>query len=166
MDAIRVMVADDDEFMRTMLSALITTEPELQLAGTASDTGEAIQVAADTKPDVVLLDLDMPGGGFKAAEQIAGQSARTQVIALTSLDTPEAELEVMRAGAVSFLVKGTPNEEILEAIRSAVRWRPGQDGATGDGPPQAASGAAGPSLEQRVAALEQAVVRALGGRQA
>ena len=159
MDAIRVMVADDDEFMRTMLSALITTEPEFQLAGTASDTGEAIRVAADTKPDVALLDLDMPGGGgFKAAEEIAGQSARTQVIALTSLDTPEAELEVMRAGAVSFLVKGAPNEEILETIRSAVRWRSDQDEATLE--ERVAT------LEERIAALEQAVVRAMGGRQA
>jgi DNA-binding NarL/FixJ family response regulator len=158
MDEISVMVADDDELTRLMLAGLITSEPSLGLAGTAADTGEAIKVAEESKPDVVLLDLDMPGGGgFKAAEEIAGRSQRTRIIALTALDTPETQLESMRAGAVSFLVKGVPNEEIVDAIKSAVRWR------TEDGDGRATTlEERVAELEQRVAALERAAIQGMG----
>jgi DNA-binding NarL/FixJ family response regulator len=165
METIKVMVADDDELVRTLLSALVASEPTMQLAGTASDTGEAIQIAAETEPDVALLDLDMPGGGgFKAAEEIVDRSARTQVIALTALDTQEAELEAMRAGAVSFLVKGAPNEEIVEAIKSAVRWRHEEEPATtaAPPPPEASVEDRIAALEERITALEQAIVRGFG----
>jgi DNA-binding NarL/FixJ family response regulator len=161
METIKVMVADDDELVRTMLSALIAAEPTLELAGSASDTGEAVQIAAKTQPDVALLDLDMPGGGgFKAAEDIHETSARTQVIALTALDTQEAEVEAMRHGAVSFLVKGAPNQEIVETIKSAVRWRHSEDAAS-PSPLAASVEDRIAALEERIAALEQAMVRGL-----
>jgi len=153
MTSIRVLVADDDEMIRTMLGALISSEPSLELAGTARDTSEAVALAAAQHPDVALLDLDMPGGGgYKAAQEIGERSSGTQVIALTSLDSPQAELDSMRAGAVAFLHKGTSNEEILDAIRSAVRWR-AEDAA----PAAAAPEASQTLLEQRVALLEQRV---------
>jgi DNA-binding NarL/FixJ family response regulator len=171
MGDIRVLVADDDEMARTMLAALISSEPALELAGAARDTGEAVALAAAKQPDVALLDLDMPGGGgYRAAEEIGEQSSRTQIIALTALDTPEARVEVTRAGAVSCIAKGTPNAEIVDAIRSAMRWRSDAAGrrvpSGGPAPRDQVGGGSGKAdrvtaLEGRVASLERAIVRLL-----
>lgn len=151
-EPIRILVADDDQMARAMLSALIASEPSFELAGAARNTGEAIEFAAEKQPDIVLLDLDMPGGGgYMAAKAIGERSERTQVIALTALDTPETQLEMMRAGAVYFLVKGASNEEIVETINSAVHWRSGED------PKPEANGSAPDTLPERVAALEARV---------
>jgi DNA-binding NarL/FixJ family response regulator len=174
MGDIRVLVADDDEMVRTMLAALISSEPALELAGAARDTGEAVALAAAEQPDIALLDLDMPGGaGYRAAEEIGARSARTQIIALTARDAREARQGVMRSGAVSFIAKGSPNDEIVDAIRSAVRWRSDADGRRartpgGPAPGRPAGNGAGSlervaALEDRVASLERAIVRLVTG---
>jgi DNA-binding NarL/FixJ family response regulator len=120
---LRVMFADDDPDIRALLSAVIGAAGDLELVGSATDTNEAIDLARRELPDVAVLDLSMPGGGgIAAAVSIARDAPATKIVAFTSLDTLDAQTDVMRAGAVSFLVKGAPPDEILNTIRQSVRW--------------------------------------------
>jgi DNA-binding NarL/FixJ family response regulator len=120
---LRVLIADDDGDIRALLSALIGSADDLELVASADDTQQAIDAARSHKPDVAVLDLSMPGGGGTlAAISIVRDSPQTKIVAFTSLDTMDAQLEVMRAGAVSFLVKGARPDEILKTIRQAPRW--------------------------------------------
>jgi EAL domain-containing protein (putative c-di-GMP-specific phosphodiesterase class I)/CheY-like chemotaxis protein len=116
----RVLIAEDDSDFRSMLSAVIETDPTLTLAGAAADAEEAIQLAWKLQPDVALLDVGMPkGGGVHAAGKIREVSPATQVLALSGSDEREAVIRMLRAGANSYLVKGATPDEILSAIRRA-----------------------------------------------
>ena len=120
---LRVMIADDDPDIRALLTALIGRTDDLYLVGAAEDTNGAIELARTSSPDVAVLDLSMPGGGgIAAAIAIARELPNVKIVAFTSLDTLDAQVDVMRAGAASFLVKGAPPEEILKTIRQSVRW--------------------------------------------
>ena len=120
---VRVLIADDDEDMRQLVGGMIETDSALELVAVAADADEASRLAEENRPDVAVLDVSMPaGGGPAAASRIKERSPSTGVVALTALDTPDTMLEMLRAGAVSFLVKGTAPEEILRAIRNAARW--------------------------------------------
>jgi DNA-binding NarL/FixJ family response regulator len=120
---LRVMFADDDPDIRALLNAVIGAAGDMELVGSAPDTNEAIDLARRELPDVAVLDLSMPGGGgIAAAVAIARDTPATKIVAFTSLDTLDAQTDVMRAGAVSFLVKGAPPDEILNTIRQSVRW--------------------------------------------
>jgi DNA-binding NarL/FixJ family response regulator len=140
-EPIRVLVADDDDVARSLISAFVRDDPSLELVGVATDTNQAIELTAERHPDVAVLDLDMPGGGgWRAAEEIKARSPETQTIALTALDTPEAEYQSMRSGVSTFLTKGAQKDRVLEAIKGAVRFRPQDEPArkpavesTGDG---------------------------------
>ena len=91
------------------------------VGGAATDADEAIALAQKTAPDVALLDVKMPGGGARAATQIASVSPETKVIALSAYEDRGSVLEMLRSAAMGYLVKGAPPFEILEAIRRAVR---------------------------------------------
>jgi len=138
---IRVVIADDDDVARSLISAFVRDDPSLELVGVAKDTNEAIALTTEQHPDVAVLDLDMPGGGgWRAAEEIKARSPQTQTIALTALDTPEAEYQSMRSGVSTFLTKGAQKDRVLEAIKGAVRFRSEDEPArkppvesTGDG---------------------------------
>ena len=162
--SIRVLLADDDPVVRGLLTALLETEPAMELVGAAADADAAIELAVHSHPDVALLDLDMPGGGgWRAIEEIRDHSPETQAIVLTALDTPEEQLHTMRSGAVDFLSKGASKADIVGAIRSAMRWRP--ETQEGDEPESAPASAETriADLERRVASLEQSVVELLSG---
>jgi diguanylate cyclase (GGDEF)-like protein len=121
--ALRLLVADDDPATRLLLSALIGRHADLELVGEAEDTSQAIELAARRRPDVVVLDVDMPGGGgAAAATAIREANPATRVIALSADPSPGAQYDMTRAGAVGYVVKGAPDEEILRAIRSSARW--------------------------------------------
>jgi diguanylate cyclase (GGDEF)-like protein len=120
---IRVLVADDDEAIRLTLGALVGSEAGLELVGEAADAGEAIALAARRRPDVVVLDFDMPGGGgVRAAVEIREACPTARIVALSADTTPAAQLDMSRAGAVGYLVKGAAGEEIARTIRSSARW--------------------------------------------
>jgi diguanylate cyclase (GGDEF)-like protein len=120
---IRLLVADDDPMIRLTLSALIERESGFELVGTAEDADQAIELAARRRPDVVLLDFNMPGGGgVRAAMQIRDASPNVKLVAVSADDSAAAQYEMSRAGAVGYVVKGSPDEEIVRVIRSAVRW--------------------------------------------
>jgi DNA-binding NarL/FixJ family response regulator len=118
--AIRVLVADDDPVVLALVEELVAADPALELVGIAVDADAAIQLAADEQPDVAVLDWVMPGGGgSQAAREILNINPNVRIVALTAHDSQEASLDMLRAGAVSFVVKGSP--DVLEAIRAATR---------------------------------------------
>lgn len=121
--AIRLVIADDDPMIRLTLSALAKRETGFDLVGEAEDTSGAIAMAALRRPDVVLLDVDMPGGGgVTAAQGIRDACPTSRIVALSADESMAAQLDMSRAGAVGYLIKGAPDAEIARVIRSAARW--------------------------------------------
>jgi diguanylate cyclase (GGDEF)-like protein len=121
--AIRLLIADDDPMIRLTLSALIGKESDLELVGEAEDADQAIELAARRRPDVVLLDFNMPGGGgVRAATEIREANPNIKLVAVSADDSQGAQYDMSRAGAVGYVVKGSPDEEIVRVIRSSARW--------------------------------------------
>lgn len=115
---IRLLVADDHPIVRDGLAAVLGTQPDLQVVGAAGDGEEALRLAAEVHPDVLLLDLEMPrldGVGVLRRLQAAGQSL--PAIVFTAFDTDERIVEAVRAGARGYLLKGAPRAELFAAIR-------------------------------------------------
>jgi DNA-binding NarL/FixJ family response regulator len=116
-----VLVVDDQVLIRAGLAALIRATPDLEVVGEASTGDEAIALAAETKPDVVLMDLRMPDlGGIAATRRILENASvdPPRVLVLTTFDLDEYVYEALRAGASGFLLKDTPPERLLPAIRA------------------------------------------------
>jgi EAL domain-containing protein (putative c-di-GMP-specific phosphodiesterase class I)/DNA-binding NarL/FixJ family response regulator len=120
--SIRVLIADDETEVRAALADLIGSEPSMELVGAAADAAEAIEMAQAHRPDVALVDVKMPsGGGPRAAREITRRSPQTRVLALSAYEDRTTVLEMLGAGAVGYLVKGTAPDEIVRAIQRAVR---------------------------------------------
>ena len=119
---VTVIIADDDAVARTLIQAIVERDEGLELLGAAEDANGAADLAEQHRPDVAVLDWVMPGGGGpQAAREIGRCSPQTHIVALTSSDSPEAELDMLRAGARSFLVKGCSADELVRTIQSAIR---------------------------------------------
>lgn len=119
---LRVVVADDDQSVRDALADLLRSQPDIELVATAADHPGTVAAALGREPDVILLDLKMPGGS--AADTIRTVRTRapaTRVLALSAYEDPEAVLDTLSAGAHGYLVKGAPDAEILEALHRAAR---------------------------------------------
>ena len=117
--ALRLVVADDDPVSRLMLGAILKREPGFELVGEAEDAGQAVELALRRRPDVVLLDVDMPGGGgARAAVQIREELPEVRIVAISADDSQGSQYDMMRAGAVGFVTKGSSDDEILRVIRS------------------------------------------------
>ena len=121
--SIRLLIADDDPSIRLTLTALLQREPGFELVGEAEDAAQAIDLAARRRPNVVVLDFDMPGGGgVRAAIEIREASPTTRIVALSADDSQAAQYDMSRAGAIGYVVKGGADEDIIRAIRNAARW--------------------------------------------
>ncbi|MDP9385607.1 MAG: EAL domain-containing protein [Actinomycetota bacterium] len=117
-----MLVADDDATMRMALSALVASDRTLELVGVAADADEAVAMALRFQPDVCLLDVDMPfGGGVAATRGIAVSSPTSRTIALSGSGERGAVVSMLQAGAVGYLVKGAPVDDLLEGIRRTAR---------------------------------------------
>lgn len=116
----RVLVADDDAAMREVLVDLIAGDPTLEVAGEASDGYQALEQVTRHRPDVVLLDVRMAGGGARTATEIRRSSPRTRIVALTAYSDRATVLAMIRAGACGYLVKGGSADEVLSAIHGAM----------------------------------------------
>ena len=121
MSPVRVMVVDDDLAPREALAALVDATPSLELAGVADGVAAAIEMARSGRPDVALVDVRMPdGGGPRVARELRACAPDTRVVALSAYDDRATVVEMLQAGAVSYLVKGTSNQRIVETLeRSA-----------------------------------------------
>jgi DNA-binding response OmpR family regulator len=120
----RVLIADDEPEVREILISVVDADPGLELAGVAADAEKAVEVARVTRPDVALLDVSMPGGGgVRAALGIGWRSPQTQMVALSLHEDRATIVEMIRAGATGYLVKGASCEEIIEALRWAAQGR-------------------------------------------
>ena len=117
---IRVLIVDDHEIIRTGISYSLSTFPDLELVGEANSGQEALQLCSETQPDVVLMDMLMPGmDGVQTTRAIKMQHPQVQVLALTSFHDRERVQKAMQAGAAGYLVKGVSANELAEAIRVA-----------------------------------------------
>lgn len=119
-DKIRIVIADDHPVVRDGLSAVLETQPDFEVVGEAGDGREAVAQVENLKPDVVLLDLDMPVmDGLEALRLIMEQHPATKVIVFTVFDTDERIVGAVQAGAQGYLLKGdAPRDEIFRAVRT------------------------------------------------
>jgi DNA-binding NarL/FixJ family response regulator len=115
---IRVLLVDDQPLLRVAFSLVLESQPDLAVAGEAADGAEAVRLALRDKPEVVLMDVRMPGmDGIEATRRIVSECPGTRVLILTTFDLDEYAFAGLRAGASGFLLKNARPEELLEAIR-------------------------------------------------
>lgn len=117
-EGIRLLIADDQALVRGALGALLDLEPDLTVAGMASDGAEAVRLVQELRPDVCLMDIQMPGmDGVEATRRIREASPTTRVLIVTTFARPGYLRSAMDAGAGGFIVKDTPAEQLAEAVR-------------------------------------------------
>ena len=117
---VRVALADDQPLVRSGLRVILEVEPDLVVVGEAGDGSAALAMVADTTPDVLLLDVQMPVlDGLAAMEHLAASGSVCRVLMLTTFDLDEYVYRAIRAGASGFLLKDMPGEDIVSAVRQA-----------------------------------------------
>ena len=116
---IRILVADDHPMLREGLVAVLDTQPDFEVVGEAADGSEVVRLAESLRPEVILLDLEMPGmDGVAALERLRGAGVNARTIVFTAYDTDERILGSLRAGARGYLLKGASRKEIFDAVRA------------------------------------------------
>jgi len=118
---IRILLADDHPVVRDGLAAMLATQPDFEVVGEAGNGSEAVAQAATLRPDVVLMDLEMPGSdldGIEAIRRLRASDPAPQVVVLTAFDTDERIFGALQAGAQGYLLKGAPRAEIFAALRA------------------------------------------------
>jgi PAS domain S-box-containing protein len=115
------LVAEDEQPLREAICDLLRSEAEMEVVGSAGSADEAVDLAAETMPDIALLDVRMPGGGPAAARGIRVRSPKTRVLALSAHEDQATVLEMLGAGAIGYLIKGISPAEVVEAVQRAAR---------------------------------------------
>jgi DNA-binding NarL/FixJ family response regulator len=117
----RIIICDDQAIIRDGLELLLKLERDIEIVGLAQDGVEAVDLSAAKSPDLVLMDLKMPGiNGVEATRRIRAQNPGIKVLVLTTYDDDEWVFDAIRAGASGYLLKDTPREKVVEAIRGTV----------------------------------------------
>jgi DNA-binding NarL/FixJ family response regulator len=118
-EPLRIVIVDDHPLMREGLRALVASMPDIAVVGEAGDGVSARREVQLTQPDVVIMDLHMPGiNGVQATRRILASTPQTRVLVLTMFEDDESVFAAMRAGASGYLVKGAQQDEIIRAVRS------------------------------------------------
>ncbi|GAA5190633.1 response regulator transcription factor [Rugosimonospora acidiphila] len=117
---IRLLIADDHPVVRDGLSGMFAADPDFEVLGEAADGAEAVRLARALRPDVILMDLRMPGmDGVAAITELARSGSSARVLVLTTYDTDSYVLPAIEAGATGYLLKDAPRDELLRAVRAA-----------------------------------------------
>jgi DNA-binding NarL/FixJ family response regulator len=115
---IRIMLADDHPIVREGLASVLETQPDFDVVGQANDGAEAVELVTTLRPDVVLLDLEMPGmDGVQALRAMRARDPAVKALVFTAFDTDERIIGAVQAGARGYLLKGAPRDELFSAIR-------------------------------------------------
>jgi DNA-binding NarL/FixJ family response regulator len=116
---IRVLIADDHAVVREGLRAVLGSEPDMEVVGEAATGKEVVERAAELRPDVILMDIQMPGiNGIEATRRILDASPHVGVVVLTMFEDDDSVFSAMRAGARGYVLKGAPPSEILKVLRA------------------------------------------------
>ena len=119
---VRVLIVDDHDIVRAGIRMLLDAQPDMAVVGEASDGKEAIEMAVSMKPDVVLMDISMPGTtGIEATRAIKKANSRIEIVGLTMHAEDRYFFQLLQAGASGYVVKGAAPRELLEAVRAASR---------------------------------------------
>ncbi|WP_433490654.1 response regulator transcription factor [Nocardia grenadensis] len=163
-DTVRVVIVDDDQLVRMALRLVIDGEPDLTVVAEAADGDSALEVVDEQRPDVVLMDVRMPGrDGVDTTRYLRAVPAAPAVLMLTTFDSDELVLGALRAGALGFVLKDTPPARIADAIRTVAAGNPVLSptvtarviaAATGPGSTEAC-GASRDAARKRLAALSE-----------
>ena len=117
-EQVRILVADDHPVVRDGLVAVLGTQRDFAVVGEAGSGAEVVQKAADLRPDVVLLDLEMPGmDGVEALRRMREDNRQVRVIVFTAFDSDDRILAAVQAGAQGYILKGAPRDQLFEAVR-------------------------------------------------
>jgi DNA-binding NarL/FixJ family response regulator len=115
---IRTLLADDQSLVRAGLRMILRAEPDLEVVGEAADGHEAVELARSLRPDIVLMDIRMPGlDGIEATRRVSALEPAPRVLVLTTFDLDEYVYESLRAGASAFLLKDAPEQQLVAAVR-------------------------------------------------
>lgn len=168
MRLIRVLIADDEALVRQALELFLNAEPGIAVVGRAADGREAVELSRAVHPDVVLMDIRMPGGdGVEAIERLAIEMPAVRSIAITTFGSDQTVASALRVGAVGFLVKDSEPDHIAAAIRSAYHGgyvlsaTPGRDLIRRIGSPSGIDPDAALSPEEQVSPRERDVLQLL-----
>jgi len=122
MAKIRILLADDHTLFRQGIRQLISAESDMEVIGEASNGGDAVDRAAELKPDLVLMDIGMPGlSSFEATRQIKKNRPETKVLVLTMYDDEDYLVEGMEVGANGYVLKDSPSQQLVSAMRDVQR---------------------------------------------
>jgi two-component system, NarL family, response regulator LiaR len=118
---IRVLICDDQAIVCDGLEAILSTDSEIEVVGLAANGAQAVEIAQNTKPDLVLMDLKMPGmNGIQATQAIRERLPETRVLVLTTYDDDEWVFDAIRSGAAGYMLKDTPRDKLIPAIKDTV----------------------------------------------
>jgi len=126
-DKTRVVIVDDHPLFRDGVAALLTNDPDFEVVGQGASADDAVRLARDLLPELILLDIDMPGSGLSAAQAIAVQCPVTRIIFLTVSEEDEALVSALKMGARGYILKGVAGRElvrILKAVHSGESYLP------------------------------------------
>lgn len=118
--SIRVLIADDQAMVRTGFRMILETEPDLEVVGEAQDGQEAVELCAALRPDIVVMDIRMPRlDGVAATQRLLAAGSGPRVVMVTTFDDDQALFDALEAGVSGFLLKNSPPEQLIDAIRTA-----------------------------------------------
>jgi DNA-binding NarL/FixJ family response regulator len=116
-NVMKIIICDDQAVVRDGLELLLNLEKDIEVLGTARDGAEALELVENVQPDLVLMDLKMPGmNGIEATRQIRAKFPQVKVLVLTTYDDDEWVFDAIRSGASGYLLKDTPREKVIEAV--------------------------------------------------
>ncbi len=118
-DRIRVVLVDDHPMFRDAVARVLSTERDIEVVAEGGSAEDAVLLAESYSPDVILLDIDMPGGGINAARAIRAYAPRTRVVVLTVSEDEDDVLGAMDAGVLAYILKGASARELKRTVRAA-----------------------------------------------